>query len=186
MAELDEFFNKAINIARDLGKSRTKRQQKQREVENLATFSRLNIADRTSRTGERRQLSDADLGQQAADLGRASLKVRKDLGSRQIDVQGRTAGVAERGATLKERSFERTGDLFNRFFPDPDADSGGNGPSAGFRSQSDQGVLSSARALVGSDRESALSNPKIQGVISGARRRKGIANSLEQDLLNLR
>lgn len=188
MAALDEFFEKALNTARDLGKARVQRRQKQQEIENLATFSQLNAQDRNTRTAERRQLSDAELGQQGVELDKARLALRGELGREQLKISGRQAGVQERGATLEERGFQRTGDLFNRFFPDPDAGSSSSSSGIGpnFRESSDEGVLNSARSLVGTNRESGLANPKVQEVIRGARGRRGLRSSLEQDLLNLR
>ena len=187
MAALDEFFDKAIKIARDLGKARVARRQKQQDVVNLTTNRSLDLEERRVATGESRAETTADLGQQNVDLDRARLAVRESLGEGQLSIGRRKVGVSEQGANLEASRFERTGNLFNRFFPDPDA--GGNrggGGGAGFRQQSDQGVLNSARSLVGTSRESGLSNPRIQGVINDARRRTRVQNTLEQDLLNLR
>lgn len=187
MAALDEFFNKAINIARDLGEARTRRRQKQQDVQNLATFSALNIEDRRSRTSEARQLSDADLGQQRVDLGQAELAVRENLGQGQLDINKQLANIQGRGEDRAQAGFQRTGALFKRFFPDPDAGSPGNGgASRRFRAQSDQGVLNSAREIANSNNRSVLGSSKVQDVVSQSKRRTQVTDSLEQDLLNLR
>lgn len=187
MASLDEFFNRAIKIAQDVRKARVQRKGKQQEIDNLATFSELNTQDRRTRTGEARQRSDADLGQQTVDLERASLKVRKQLGLGQLKIGGRQAAVQEGGLGLRRSRQEETSALFKRLFPDVDND-GGSGDS-GFRGRSDQGVLNSARTLAGGGpgvNRSSLDSTKVQEVISQSRRRTGLKSTLEQDLLSLR
>jgi len=188
MAELDEFFNKALKIAGDLGKARTARKQKQQDITNLATNKALDLESRRVSTGERRVSSESNLGQQRVELDKARLALRGELGRGQLKISGRQVGVAERGADLKQAGFDRTGALFNRFFPDPDEGGtpGGGGGGSDFRRRSDEGVLESARALTGTSREGATRNPKIGAVIGGARKRLNLQNSLEQDLLNLR
>ena len=187
MADIDKFFNNAVNIARDLGKVRTARKQKQQDFKNLATNRTLDLEERRVSTGERRLTANVNLDQQRIDLDEARLAVRRELGEGQLDIGQRQVGVAEQGGQLEQEKFDRTGALFNRFFPDQrSTPQGASSPQANFRQQADQGVLSSARALAGSDRPGALSNPKIQEVINRARRNQGVRSTIEQDLLNLR
>lgn len=189
MAELDEFFNEAIKIAGNLGKARTKRRQKQQDVDNLATFSRLNTADRNSFTAERRQSSDANLGRGQLNLDKARLAVRKELGQGELNVRGRTAGVAESGANLNRASFDRSTRLVNRIFPEDESSSSSSiSRSQSFINQADQNVLEGARGLISRGKGNIVENSRrrSQAFRSKNKLKSNIGSTLEQDLLNLR
>ncbi len=184
MASLDEFFNRALQIAGDLGKARVQRRQKQQNIENLATNKALALEGRRVATGEKRVETTVALGQQQIELEKASLAVRKQLGLGQLKIGGRQAGVQEGGLTLEQKRFKRSSELFQRLFPDPDA--GPGGIPGDFRGRSDIGVLESAQALASGKKPSVLSNPKVQEVIRQVQKRSSLKNTLEQDLLSLR
>lgn len=188
MAEIDDFFKKATDTAERIGKARTARKQKQQEVTNLSTFAALNIDDRNSRTNESRAESTNRLGEGRLVLEQAALKLRGELGRGQLEIGRTQAKTGSRGADLNRDTFNRNQELFDRLnlFGGQDNQNSNSSVPASFRQSSDVGVLNSARELANSDRSSTLSNPKIQGVIGGARRRTSLKNTLENDLLSLR
>lgn len=185
MAALDDFFERAITIARDIGKTRTQRRQKQQDIENISSNKALALEERRVATGEKRAGTFADLGQQEVELGRAELAVRKQIGLGQLDIGKRGVGVQEGSLAIDQSRFKRSSALFNRIFPQGDKDKTG-GITGSFRSQSDQGVLAAAGSLARGDKSSVLRNPRVQEVIRQAKQRSSLKNTLEQDLLSLR
>lgn len=155
MAGLDEFFEKAINTARDIGKARTARKQKQQGIKNLATSRALDLDERRVVTGENRAATTARLGQQNVDIDKARNALNRQLGEGQLDVSQRRVGVAEKTQQTDRARFERTGDLFRSLFKD------GGG---------DQGVLNSAQALIGGGTSGQ------SGGVLGTARKKIIGN----------
>lgn len=185
MAALDDFFERAINIARDLGKARTQRRQKQQDIENISTNKAFALEERRVATGEKRAGTQADLGQQEVELDRAALAVRKQLGLGQLNIGQRGVGVQEGGLALEQSRFRRSSALFQRLFPQGGEDETA-GISGSFRQRSDQGVLAAAGSLAKGKGASVLSNPRVQEVIRKAQQRGGLKSTLEQDLLSLR
>lgn len=182
---LDDFFERAINTARDLGKARKKTRQKQQDFENLATNKAFALEERRVTTGEKRAETQSTLGQGQLDLGRAQLAVRKTLGLGQLKIGQRQVGVAEGGLGLRRSRQEETSALFKSLFPQGDKDQA-SGVTSSFRARSDQGVLDAASSLAKNKRPSVLRNPKVQEVVRKAKERGGLQSTLEQDLLLLR
>lgn len=184
MAALDDFFERAINTARDIGKARTKTRQKQQDFENLATNKSFALEERRVATGEKTASTQANLGQGELDLGRAQLAVREQLGLGQLKIGRRGVGVQEGQLGLNQSRFDRSSAAFARLFPQTKDQESGVGSS--FRARSNQGVLDAASSLAKNKRPSVLGNPKVQEVIRKAKERGGLASTLEQDLLLLR
>ena len=182
---LDDFFERAINTARDLGKARKKTRQKQQDFENIASNKALALDERRVATGEAGQQSRATLGQGQLDLGRAQLAVRKTLGEGQLQIGQRQVGVAEGGLGLRRSRQAETSALFKRLFPQGDKDQA-SGVTSSFRARSDQGVLAAAKSLA--SKGQSPTNRKVGAVIGAAqeRRRTSLQSTLNQDLLNLR
>ncbi len=183
MAELDDFFNRAIKIAQDVRKARVQRKQKQTEFENLSTNKAFALEERRVATGEKRATTQSNLGQGELELSRASLAVRKQLGLGQLKIGQRGVGVEEGGLGLRRARQKQISGIFSQLFPQ-----GGKDETAGisgtFRSRSDQGVLDAAAAL--SAKGQSPTNRKVGAVIGGALERRSLKSTLEQDLDALR
>ena len=180
---LDDFFERAINTARDLGKARKKTRQKQQDFENISTNKAFALEERRVATGEKTASTQANLGQGELDLGRAQLAVRKTLGEGQLNIGRRGVGVQEGQLGLRRARQKETSDIFRSLFPQGGKDKEA-GVGSSFRARSDQGVLAAAKSLA--SKGQSPTNRKVGAVIGGALERRSLKSTLEQDLQALR